>query len=99
MNADEGEIGEERRRVEHEEQLEGPGLVGRGDQAADECAEADAEVHHDPLHREGGRAPLARGEAGDQRGLRGPEARRCRCPIRTATANPCHGSCTSASPP
>ena len=59
--------------VEEEEDLEAPGPVCRRDQAADERAEADAEVHHDALSGERGRAALDRRQPGDHRRLRRPE--------------------------
>ena len=52
------------------------GVGGGRDQAADERAEPDPEVHADPLQRVG-RVPLVRGrEAREQRRLAGPEAGR-----------------------
>ena len=70
-----GGVGDERERVEHEERPE----ALRRDEAAGDAAEADAEVHHHALHRERRRALRARRQPGEQRRLRRPEERRCRC--------------------
>ena len=62
-------IGDEGERVGEEEESKARG----GQEAAGEPADPDPEVHHDPLHRERGRASLGRGQAGDQGRLRRPE--------------------------
>ena len=58
------------------------------------AAEADAEVHHHPLHRERRVPAVGRRQAGDERRLRGPEAADADPGERAATKR-CHGSCTS----
>jgi hypothetical protein len=67
---------EEGRGVEQEQAGEAARIRGRRDQAADEAAEADAEVHADPLEREGGVAVLVRRQPREEGRLAGPEARR-----------------------
>ena len=62
-------VGDERERVEQEQRAE----ALRRDEAAGDAAEADAEVHHDALHRERRRALRARRQAGEQGRLRRPE--------------------------
>jgi hypothetical protein len=67
---------EEGRRVEQEQAREAGRVGGSRDQPAGEAAEADAEVHADPLEREGG-VTVGRGrQAREQRRLPRPEAGR-----------------------
>ena len=67
-------VDDERRGVGEEQSCERRHVRGRRDQPAGEATEADAEVHHHALHREG-RRPLARlRQAGDERALARPEA-------------------------
>ena len=70
------DVAEERERVEQEEDGERPGARHVGDEAADDPADADAEVHRQPLLREGGVAARGRRQARDERRLARPERRR-----------------------
>ena len=65
---------EEGRRVEQEQRREAAGIARARDQAADDAAQAQPEVHADPLQRESGMGPLGRGQAREQRRLARPEA-------------------------
>ena len=63
---EDGDEGEERARVEEEEQLEARGHLRRGDQAADQRAGPEAEVVRRALERVGSVPLLPRGEGGEQ---------------------------------
>ena len=69
-------VPEERDRVEQEEDGERLGARDVGDEAADDPADADAEVHRQPLLGEGGVTPCGRREPRDERRLARPEPRR-----------------------
>jgi hypothetical protein len=82
-------VGEEGCGVEQEERREAAGRVRVRDEPAGERTEADPEVHHDALHRERRRPLLGRGEPGEERRLRRPEA---------ADPDPAHGGDEEALP-
>ncbi len=66
-------VPEERDRVEQEEHRERLGARDVCDQTAEDPADADTEVHRQPLLRERGMATARRGQARDERRLARPE--------------------------
>ena len=81
-------VRDEGERVEQEERAE----ALRRDEAADDAADADAEVHHHALHRECRRALHARRETGEQRRLRRPEGAVADPGDRRSRGSPARGS-------
>ncbi len=69
-------VGEEGQRVEYEQDGERARVRDHGDQAADDPAQADPEVHRQALLRERGMATRGGGEARDERRLARPESGR-----------------------
>ena len=70
---DDGDVGEKGRAVEEEERRERRRVRNGGDETRDETAERDAEVHHQPLQRIGGRALPVWRQRREHRRLRRPE--------------------------
>ena len=91
----EDRVDEECRGVGQEQHGKRARVARRGDQSARQTAEADPEVHHHALHREGLVPLRLRSEAGDQGGLAGPEPA-VPDPAIALARKPCHGCSTNA---